>query len=110
MYEIMNLQLQLEQELNMALLGSFTKQTREILDCDIDYAPVLAGRADTLGTPTSEVSPAGLTLVSTTKSGNKVKVVVSGGTNAILYKVTVLMPTTAGLQYEDEFNVLVGEV
>ena len=42
----------------MALLGSFTKQPREVLDCDISYATTLQGRADTIsGTPTTEVSP-----------------------------------------------------
>jgi hypothetical protein len=94
----------------MALLGTITKQPREILDFDIDYTTVLAGRSDTLSTQTSEVSPSGLTLVSTTRTGNIVKVVISTGTDTQLYKVTVLVTTTAGLRYEDEVNVLVGEV
>jgi hypothetical protein len=94
----------------MALLGTITKQPREILDFDIDYTTVLAGRSDTLSTQTSEVTPSGLTLVSTTRTGNIVKVVISTGTDTQLYKVTVLVTTTAGLRYEDEVNVLVGEV
>lgn len=98
----------------MALLGTITKQPREILDFDIDYTAVLAGRSDTIASQTSEVSPVGLTLVSTTKgtgpNANIIKVVFSTGSDTQLYKVTVLVTTTSGLKYEDEVNVLVGEI
>lgn len=94
----------------MALLSSFTKQPREILDFDIDYSTVLAGRTDTISSKTVEVSPSGLTIVSSTLTGNIIKVVVSSGTDSMIYKVTVLATTTAGLVYEDEVNVLVEEV
>jgi hypothetical protein len=94
----------------MAILGTINKQAREILDFDINYDTVLAGRSDTIATQTSEVAPSGLTLVSTTRSGNVVKVTFSGGTNTTLYKVTVLATTTVGLVYEDEVNVLIGDV
>lgn len=95
----------------MALVGSFTKQANEILDFDIDYAPVLAGRADTLSTHTTSVSPAGLTIVSSTINSAKIKVVVSAGSNTTLYKVTVLATTSpAGLKYEDEVNVTIEDV
>ena len=99
----------------MALLGSFTKQPREVLDCDIDYATVLAGRADTIsGTPTTEVSPSevdGITVATPTVNGLKVKLKISEGLDATgLYKITILTTTTpAGLVYEDEINVLVEE-
>ncbi len=93
----------------MALLGSMTKQPREILDFDIDYATALAARTDTLATKTVEVAPAGLTIVSSTITGDKIKVIVSTGTDATTYKVTVLATTTAGLVFEDEVNVLVEE-
>lgn len=94
----------------MALLSSFTKQPREIVDFDIDYSTVLSGRTDTLSTKTVEVSPAGLTIVSSTITGNKIKVIVSLGTTGVTYKVTTLATTTAGLVYEDEVNILVEEV
>jgi hypothetical protein len=94
----------------MAILGTINKQSREILDFDIDYTTVLAGRSDTISSQTSEVLPVGLTLVSTTRVGNVVKVTIGSGTDTILYKVTVLATTTAGLIYEDEVNVLVGDV
>lgn len=96
----------------MALLGSFTKQSREILDMDFDYNTTLAGRTDTIASQTSEVAPAGLTIVSTTRdvTNKKVKVVVSGGTNGNSYKVSVLATNTSGLVYEDEVNVIVEDV
>lgn len=94
----------------MALLGSMTKQSREVLDFDFDYATVLTARADTLATKTVEVLPAGLTITSSTIIGDKIKVIVSAGTNATSYKVTVLATTTAGLVFEDEITILVDDV
>lgn len=94
----------------MALLSAFTKQPREILDFDIDYSTVLFGRTDTITNKTVEVSPVGLTIVSSTITGNIIKVVVSSGTTGTLYKVTTLATSSAGLVYEDEVNVLVEEV
>lgn len=94
----------------MALLGSFTKQPREVLDCDFDYAAVLAGRTDTITNKTAEVAPSGaLTVNAGTIFGNKIKYVVTGGNNGITYKLTVLATSTAGLIYEDEINILVEE-
>lgn len=100
----------------MGLLGSFTKQPREVLDCDISYTATLAGRVDTIsGTPITEVSPSevgGLAVDSVTVNGSTVKLVVSDGLNSTgLYKITILTTTTpAGLVYEDEINVLVEEL
>jgi hypothetical protein len=94
----------------MALLDTITKQPREVLDFDISYTAVLAGRSDTLSTVSTEVSPPGLTVVSSQISGDKVKVVFSGGTNSSIYEVTVLTTTTAGMVYEDEVNIMVAEV
>lgn len=97
----------------MAVLGSMTKQPNEILDFDIDYTAVLAGRTDTLTTPSVTITPSTGTPVTAptpTISGNKVKVVVSAGTDAVTYKVTVTVNTTpAGLRYEDEVNIVVQE-
>lgn len=95
----------------MAILGTVNKQPREILDFDIDYTTVLAGRSSALTTATSEVTPAGLTLTSTVvyASEKKTKVVISGGTDLTSYKVTVLTNTDDGLKYEDEVTVLVEE-
>lgn len=94
----------------MAILASFVKQPREVVDFDIDYTATLAGRSSTLSTKTVEVAPAGLTIVSSTITGNIIKVIVSSGTAAVSYKVTVLATTSTGLVYEDEVTILVEEV
>jgi len=96
----------------MALLGSFTKQPREVLDCDFTYTTVLAGRTETIVGQTAEITPGGGLTVSagTIFTGNKIKYVVSGGTDNISYKLTVLATSSAGLIYEDEINILVEEV
>lgn len=94
----------------MALLGSFTKQPREVLDFDISYATVLAGRADTITGVTLEVTPAGLTLSAAVVTGAVMKAKASAGTAAVSYKVTALATSSAGLVYEDEITVLVEEV
>jgi hypothetical protein len=94
----------------MAILANIDKQPREIIDFDISYAKLLLGRTDTLTTSVSEVTPTGLTLNSTTVSGQISKTVVSGGTSGTIYTVTVLTSTTAGLKYEDEVTITVEEV
>lgn len=95
----------------MALLGSMVKQPREVLDFDVDYTAPLTARSDTVVDKLVEASPAGLTIESSTISGgNKIKVVVSGGTDPTTYKVTVLATTSAGLVFEDEVNIVVEEV
>lgn len=100
----------------MALLGTITKQPREVLDCDINYTIALAGRADTIsGTPVVEVSPteaSGVVITSTVVSHPYVKLIISGGEDTTgLYKVTILTTfTPTGLVFEDEINILVEEV
>lgn len=96
----------------MAILDTIIKQPREILDFDIDYTTVLAGRTDTIISKVVEVDPPGeLTLVSSDIiTGNKIKVVFSLGLDTSAYKVTVLATSSAGLVYEDEVTILVEEV
>ena len=94
----------------MALLGSFTKQPREVLDFDISYATVLAGRTDTITGVVLSVLPTGLTLSPAVVTGNVAKGKVSVGVTGVTYTVTAIATTTAGLVYEDEIMVLVEEV
>jgi hypothetical protein len=97
----------------MAILGIITKQPREILDFDVDYTDVLANRSgDQVSSVVTEVSPSGALTVSGTTvfpSTNKVKVFINAGTDGVTYKVTVMTTTTAGLMYEDEVTVVVGD-
>lgn len=94
----------------MAILGTSQKQPREVLDVDVNYTTVLAGRSDTIVSQTTEVAPAGLTILSVVRTGNVVKLTLGSGTADVLYKVTILATSSAGLVYEDEFNILVTEV
>lgn len=97
----------------MALVGSFSKQVREVLDFDINYDPALGERPDTITLVTSEVDQVGaghLVVDSTSISGRLVKAIVSGGLDTQLYKVTLLITTSSGLIYEDEVNIAVEEV
>ena len=97
----------------MALLGTFIKQPGETLDFDIDYTEVLAGRTDTIASQITAVTPAGLTVVGTTRNtaNTIVKVTVTAGTAAASYKVTITSTSNAAtpLVYEDEVTVLVEE-
>jgi hypothetical protein len=97
----------------MALVGSFSKQVREVLDFDINYDPALGERPDSITLVTSEVDQVGaghLIVDSTSVAGRVVKAVVSGGLDTQLYKITLLVTTSSGLVYEDEVNVSVEEV
>ncbi len=96
----------------MAILGTITKQPREILDVDIGYATVLAGRSDTIVSHVTERSittGGALTIVSSILTGDIVKITLSAGLDTITYKITILATSSAGLVYEDEFNVVVTE-
>jgi hypothetical protein len=96
----------------MALLGYINKQPGEVIDFDINYAPVMLGRTDALAFALSTSSPVGLTVVDSIVNPEtmKTQVIVSGGTTGQTYKVTVKTSTDAGLLYEDEVNVIVEEV
>jgi hypothetical protein len=102
----------------MALLGSITKQPGEVLDFDISYVTVLAGRSDTIVNKTVTVTGADMAgspvtcPSSTISGGNSIKVVVANGVAGKIYKVTVVATSdsTPALVYEDEVNVIVEEV
>lgn len=94
----------------MAILGSLTKQPREVIDFDINYIATLEARGDTLSSTITEVSPIGLTVTSASIVESTIKVKVAAGTDGITYKVTILTTTTGGLVYEDEVNIIVEEV
>lgn len=98
----------------MALLGSFTKQPGETLDCDISYASVLAGRVDTIVSKATAVSPSGLTVSVSTiiNGGTGIKLVVTGGTDGQIYRITITATSSSSppLIYEDEIDVIVDEI
>lgn len=95
----------------MAVIGSITKQPREILPIDLDYSKVIGTRIVDSITPTIEV-PAGMTLSSSQVSGNVLQLYVASGTTGTAYTWTVLTDIVIGgrtSRLEDEFTVLVEE-
>lgn len=93
----------------MALLGNCSKQTREVIDFDIDYSTALSGRPDVIISAVAEVYPVGMSVASGV-TGNVVKIIATGGTSGTVYKVTVLTTLDTTLVYEDEVNVFVEDV
>lgn len=93
----------------MGIVGSYTKQPREVLDYDISFEDFIES-GDSLVSADVSVSPAGLTIDSHLVIGDRVKVWLSGGTNGVTYKVTALVTTDFGRTKEDEIKVKVKEV
>ena len=93
----------------MSLLGKITKQAREVIDFDINYSTTVTSRGTSISSQVVEVLPVGLTVFAE-RTDNIVKVIISGGTNNTLYKVTVLATASDSLVYEDEVNVLVENI
>ena len=91
------------------ILGRFTKQSDEVLDYDVSYEDWFADRADTPASFTV-VAETGITVDSSARTGNVVRVVLSGGTHGTAYKVTVLLTTSDGIVKEADFVVKVKDV
>ncbi len=91
------------------ILDTYTKQPAEVLDYDIDYTDWLE-TGDTIASKTV-TAETGLTVDSSAIWGadKKVKVWLSGGTDATTYKVTVTIVTVAGCTKEDEFRMKIKE-
>jgi len=95
--------------MTVAVLGKFQKQPGEILDYDVDFTDWFSNRTDA---PASVAAfcDAGITLVSMTRTGFVVKLIISGGTDGTKYHATVRMTTTAGLIKEADFTLTIKEV
>lgn len=93
----------------VAIIGRDTKQPDEVLDYDVDFSDWFADRSDSPASFTSSV-PTGLTLESSGLSGQKVRLVLSGGDDGAQYKVTVLLTTTDLIVKEADFIVKVKAV
>jgi len=92
----------------MSILGTHTKQPGERLDYDVDFSTWFSGRGDTPATHTTTVD-SGITLISSIRTGNVIKVTLEGGTSGQKYKVTLRLTTSAGLVREADFYVRVKE-
>jgi hypothetical protein len=92
----------------MASLGTYKQQPAEIIDYAVDFGPWVEDRGH-LVSSFSVLSDAGVT-VSSSRDGNVVRVIVSGGTNNTKYKITVRVTTDGGLVKEAEFWLRIKEV
>jgi hypothetical protein len=93
----------------MSLIGRFTKQPAEVLDYDVDFSDWMEGRGDTPASHTVTAEP-GITVVGSSRTGNVVKVALSGGTDGSAYKITVLLTTSTSMVREADFQVSIKEV
>lgn len=90
-------------------LGNFTKQPVEVKDYDLDYTDWLTA-SDNVESATVTVEPAGLTVESVFVNDPRIKIWVSGGTDATQYKLTVTMTSADGRVKQDEFKIRVKDV
>ena len=92
----------------MSILGSFVKQPLEILDYDVDFGAWFVGRGDTPVSIAITTDP-GIVLSGNSLVGTMAKVVLSGGTDGVKYKITVRLTTSSGITREADFYVSVKE-
>lgn len=98
------------------ILERFIKQSVDVKDYDVDYAPWLTPMADTLQNVTHTLSslsnPADNSLVvdSLEVSPLKVKVWISGGANTKKYKLTLRATTVGGRVDESELLFMVKDI
>lgn len=91
------------------LLGKFTKQSGETLDYDVDFSDWFSNRSDTAASYTA-TADTGITITTTVRTGNIVKVVLSDGIDGVTYKVTVRLTTTSNLIKEADFTVRIKDI
>ena len=87
-------------------IKTFTKQPAETLDYDFDFTDWLSERTDTLLSSVILSDP-GISVLSSTNFGSRVKVFLSGGLTGTKYKITCRMSTNGGRVKESEFFVAV---
>ena len=94
------------------VLETFYKQPADVQDYDINYTRYLRGLNDTprLLDAYEVDTPVGIELLSSSITGNVVKVWLAGGTAGTKYKITVRMFTTGGRVKEAEIVIHVKQI
>lgn len=95
----------------MAVLATFEKQPADVMDYDIDYTQWLPS-TDSVASVSYTVTPSGALAVNSAlviENGTRVKLWVSGGTNASTYKAEVTVTTVLGRIKQDEVRFRVKE-
>lgn len=93
------------------LIGRQVKQSGETLDYDVSFEDWFENRADSPASHTA-TAETGITVVTSSLSGQVVRVVLSGGTDGETYKVTVTLTTNAATPIikEVDFTVRIKDV
>lgn len=92
----------------MSILGKFTKQPVEIQDYDFDFTDYLTSVSDTVASH-SAVAETGVTIPTTSRNGNVVKVFVSGGEDGGQYKISATITTAGGRVKQGDIIIKVKE-
>jgi hypothetical protein len=91
-------------------VGTFSKQPGEIIINSVNYDDSL-DEGDTVDTVVScTVAPAGLTISAMLASNKRVRILSSGGTDGVSYKITLIVDTANGERFEDELICKVKEI
>ena len=88
----------------MSILGTFIKQPAEKESYSIEYTEDLIAN-DSIDSVVVTVSPLGLVIVSSLVVGTRVKMLISGGTDGVKYKVTATATTDDERILQDEFFI-----
>lgn len=83
------------------------KQPSESRIYTMDFSANMSSGETLVAVTSFTVSPAGLTYTSATPSGQVVAMRLSGGTDDVQYKITVVVTTSAGNTLENEGYLLV---
>lgn len=90
----------------MTVIATFEKQPVEVMDYDVNCNAWLTSLSDTILSVSATVD-SGITLVSCSHLSGIVKTWLSGGSDGVTYKVTLLITTSGGRVKQTEFNVRV---
>jgi hypothetical protein len=82
-----------------SILKRYKQGTNERLDRDIDFGEWLAQHADTIASH-EIIADAGITVYSSSVVGDVVKVMLTGGSAGVAYKITARVTTTGGRKKE----------
>lgn len=88
-----------------SIIARFVQQPTETLDYDVDFTDWFVDRADSPASFVAVAEDDADITVTSSRSGNVVRVVVSGGTSGTSYKITVRLTTTDLIVKEVDFVV-----
>lgn len=92
------------------ILGSFNKQSAEVLDYDIDYSDWIDTTGDHVQSAAVTATPSDLVIDSVFVNDPRLKIWLAGGTSGTQYLIEVLMTSADGRIKRDEFKLKVKDI